>query len=62
MKELEAFKAMGLFLSQYYERAGNDMETLMADISIEPDGEPLDPAAWDDWLECIRKVTQSRGP
>lgn len=50
----EAFIAMRLFLEQFYARAGNDMDTLIADITIEPDGEPLDPAAWSDWLGCIR--------
>lgn len=61
MNEKMAFKAMGFFLAQYYQRAGNDMETLIADISLEADGEPLDPAAWDDWLECIRLATEGKG-
>ena len=39
----EAVVAMRLFLEQYYARAGNDLETLIADISIESDGQPLDP-------------------
>lgn len=57
MDEKVAFRAMGMFLTQYYQRAGNDMETLIADITLEADGEPLDPAAWDDWLECVRAAT-----
>jgi len=44
---------MNLFLTRYYNRAGNDMETLLADITLEADGQTLDPAAWDDWLECV---------
>jgi hypothetical protein len=56
MTEKEAFAAMKLFLEQYYERAGNDMETLIADITLESDGQPLDPAAWGDWLKCVRTV------
>jgi hypothetical protein len=51
--EREAFIAMRLFLEQFYARAGNDMETLIADITLESDGKSLDPAAWDDWLRCI---------
>jgi hypothetical protein len=58
MTEQEAFAAMKLFLEQYYERAGNDMETLIADITLESDGQPLDPAAWSDWMKCIRAVTE----
>jgi len=54
LNEKQAFFAMGLFLAQYYQRAGNDMETLIADITLEADGQPLDPAAWGDWLTCVR--------
>lgn len=54
--EHEALVAMRLFLEQFYARAGNDMETLIADITIESDGNPLDPAAWDDWLRCINEA------
>lgn len=57
MTEKEAFIAMRLFLERYYKRAGNDMETLLADITLEADGQPLDPAAWDDWLECVGGTT-----
>ena len=49
---------MRLFLERFYDRAGNDMETLIADLTIQKDGGPLDPAAWGDWLECIRDVQQ----
>jgi len=51
-----AFVAMKLFLERFYARAGNDMETLIADISLEADGKPLDPAAWDDWISCVEKA------
>ena len=54
LSETEAFRAMTQFLSEYYDRAGNDMETLLADIAIESDGMTLDPAAWDDWMRCVR--------
>jgi len=47
---------MKLFLERFYARAGNDMETLIADISLEADGKPLDPAAWDDWISCVEKA------
>lgn len=56
LDENEAFRAMTLFLWRYFEEAGNDVATLLADISLEPDGRPLDPAAWDDWLESISKA------
>jgi hypothetical protein len=56
LSEHEAFEAMARFLSEYYERAGDDLATLIADIGIESDGATLDPAAWDDWLRCVRAV------
>lgn len=57
LDERQAFDAMGIFLNEYYERAGDDMVTLLADISIEADGQPLDPAAWSDWMRCVERVT-----
>ena len=56
LSEREAFEAMRLFLDAFYERAGDDLDTLRADLSIEADGEPLDPAAWQDWLAAVRSV------
>lgn len=56
--EREAFIAMKLFLEQFYSRAGNDMETLIADITIEADGQRLDPAAWSDWMRCVAKARE----
>jgi hypothetical protein len=56
LREREAFQAMTQFLSEFYDRAGNDMETLLADITIESDGMTLDPAAWADWIRCVRAV------
>jgi hypothetical protein len=32
------------------------METLIADVTLETDGKPLDPAAWDDWICCIAEA------
>jgi hypothetical protein len=56
LSEREAFEVMTRFLTEFYGRAGTDMETLLADISIEADGGTLDPAAWDDWTRCVRAV------
>ena len=56
LSEREAFRAMSLFLDHYYGEAGYDLMTLMADISIEADGGTLDPAAWEDWMDCVRAV------
>jgi ATP-dependent Clp protease ATP-binding subunit ClpA len=56
LTEQEGLDAMRCFLEQFYQSAGNDMETLLADITIQPDGGTSDPAAWYDWLRCIEQV------
>ena len=58
ISDRDAFIAMRLFLERFYAEAGNDLETLIADITLESDGKPLDPAAWEDWIRCVEKVTQ----
>jgi hypothetical protein len=56
LTEQEAFLAMSMFIAQFASTGGDDLLTLAADISFEADGETLDPAAWHDWIECIRAV------
>lgn len=56
MTEGEAFQAMTLFLQQFYDHAGADFITLLVDIGLEADGRTHDPAAWNDWMECVRTV------
>ncbi|MGW3788403.1 hypothetical protein ACWD5Z_27750 [Micromonospora chokoriensis] len=62
MDEREAFMAMSCFLWQFANRAGDDLLTLLGDIRIEADGGPTDPAAWTDWLACVRSVTEGADP
>ena len=54
--ERQAFIALRLFLEHFYVQAGDDMETLIADVTREQDGQPLDPAAWEDWLMCVHRA------
>lgn len=53
LDEHEAFLAMTLFIGQFAERAGDDLVTLIGDITLRPDGRPFDAAAWDDWMACV---------
>jgi hypothetical protein len=62
MTDQQAFEAMRLFLEHFYSQAGNDMETLLTDISVRADGGTLDPAAWHDWLRCVRAATGESDP
>jgi len=61
LDEHQAFAAMSIFLARFYAEAGNDMETLLADITLEADGQPLDPAAWTDWIAAIRQAKGVQG-
>jgi hypothetical protein len=57
LSEQEAFLAMTLFVNQFYSTAGDDLPTLMMDITIHPSYRgTMDPAAWEDWIECVRVV------
>jgi hypothetical protein len=66
MDEHEAFEAMTRFLCEFYERTGGnrtggDMRTLLSDIHTEADGKASDPAAWEDWMRCVRSVKERNG-
>lgn len=55
----EAFKSMVLFLEGYYERTcSNDVGGLLSDMILLDDGTTADPAAWNDWINCIEKIKQ----
>ena len=56
LSEQEAFRAAPLFLDRFYKEAGDDLATLMMDTTIEADGRTHDPAAREDWMNCIRIV------
>jgi hypothetical protein len=58
LTERQAFEAMVMFLEQFYERTdSDDIGGLLSDLMMATDGQTADPAAWQDWLSCIRQVT-----
>lgn len=55
----EAFGSMVKYLEIYYERTGsNDVGSLLGDMILLEDGSTADPAAWSDWVECVKMVKQ----
>lgn len=55
-----AYLAMYQYLLQRFERSGFEgVGAVLGDLSLLEDGSPLDPAAWNDWLECIEKAKSS---
>ncbi|MFK8905880.1 hypothetical protein [Streptomyces sp. YS-3] len=58
MDEHQAFEAMSRFIWQFANRAGDDLLTLLGDISME-NGKTFDPAAWTDWMECVKATMRT---
>lgn len=58
----QAFLAMTDYIWRYAETAGDDLITLLGDTGIEADGQPTDPAAWDDWLASVRRIRAGQPP
>ena len=58
---LEAFRVMTCFLEKYYEQTSSvDIGSLLGEIQILEDEKTADPAAWEDWINCIQKINQGR--
>lgn len=58
----QAFLAMADFVWEFGQRAGDDLLTLIGDISPLPDGSIMDPAAWDDWLASVERTRSGPPP
>jgi hypothetical protein len=59
----QAFKAMTVFLGEYYDRTGGEGElaSILGDIQInQADDRPMDPAAWADWIAAVERVLKDR--
>ncbi|NGX46999.1 MAG: hypothetical protein K1000chlam3_00368 [Chlamydiae bacterium] len=57
LTHLEAFKAMRCFLEKYYEQtSSDDIGSLLGEMQILEAHRRADPAAWEDWTNCIKKI------
>ena len=58
----QAFRAMFVFLDEYYKRSKGEAELgdVLGDIQLMGDAMPADPAAWGDWLSAIDTVCGNR--
>ena len=58
LDEREAYAAMVRFLTAYMDRTAPDypLAPLVADVAIETDWGPGDPASWSDWLSAVAAV------
>jgi len=54
---------MALFLEKYYESTkSDDVGALLGSMMILGDGGTADPAVWEEWIECVRKVSTDDRP
>ena len=57
---LEAFKAMTLFLENFYKNTNSDdIGGLLGDMILLEDDKPIDPAIWEDWIKSVEKVKKT---
>jgi hypothetical protein len=57
LSDKEAYAAMFAFLEHRYDMSNSDdLAGLLGSMSTLPDGNPADPAVWEDWLDAIRKA------
>src|SRR4051812_193186 len=58
----EAYAAMYRYLERVYELTGaDDVGGLLGSMSLLPDGQTADPAAWTDWIRAVEEVRAGRG-
>lgn len=60
ISNVDAFKAMILFLEDYYQKTNSDdVAVLLGGMQLLEDGITTDPAMWEEWLDCINKVAKN---
>jgi hypothetical protein len=52
----QAFEAMRKFLERNQSRQNGDLAPILSDIATLADSSILDPAAWEEWIECVGEV------
>ena len=53
----QAYAATVLFLDLYYQHTkSEDVAIVLSGMKLLPDGMSVDPAAWEDWIECVQRV------
>jgi hypothetical protein len=58
----QAYLAMYLFLETEYERVPSDeIGGLLGSLQLTVDGMPMDPGAWQDWLDAVAKLSGLEG-
>jgi hypothetical protein len=58
LTSLQAYKAMLVFLEEYYEQVGrpDGLGGLLGELQCLESGATADPASWGDWVRAVEKV------
>ena len=58
---IQAYKAMLIFIEEYYYRGGepDEIGLLLGIMQLLDDGEPADPAMWNDWITAVNQVMEA---
>lgn len=57
----QAFLAMFYYLDDYWHRFENaERRDVLGDLQPAEAGSSSDAAAWDDWMQCVRRVADTR--
>jgi hypothetical protein len=60
LTEKQAFQTMVLFLEEFYQRTNSDeIGGLLSDLLMSEEGITADPAAWEDWQNCIQQIVKT---
>lgn len=56
--EKTAFKAMAIFLEDYWSRVGRpeSLGDLLSGLQMGEDDQPMDPAHWADWVRALEEA------
>ncbi|MBF2049629.1 MAG: hypothetical protein EDM05_043410 [Leptolyngbya sp. IPPAS B-1204] len=61
LTEKQAFEAMVLFLEGFYQRTqADEIGGLLSDLLMAENGTTADPAAWQDWMDCVQRVLAAK--
>ena len=52
----QAYESMILYLERFHYPRFDQVGVIIGELKFQEDGVPGDPAAWDDWQECVQQV------
>jgi hypothetical protein len=61
LSEKQAYKAMLVFLENYYQSTKSDeVAGMLGAMTLGEDGEPMDAAYWEEWIRAVKSITHDK--